>query len=354
MALSATIVTVNPGIARAVDVAATTRPPGWDVGTVRFEPLEAGPAGLTVAGIGTYRGALEVRRHGRSLAVVNEVGTEDYLRGIDEVPSTWPAAALQAQVIAARTYAAHLAGTGATSTWREVGADICATDSCQVYKGLDAERHSSGTGWAAAVEATASRVLLAANEPIRASYTASTSGPRTMSQEGARAMAAQGRSANEILAAYYGGIRPTVAPNRVPGALRVALSMTSSSVRISANGPFRVIDGSGAELAISAGGEWSIVPGSQGVRVVPPEPQPRYLSLIVPAAPVDATAAATVTIRRPARVISATAVASPSRRRPWALLAASLILLAGTAAIILADRPPRAFAAGRGAARDRG
>ncbi len=336
MALSATIVTLGPGIARAADASATLRPPRWDVGAVRFESLEPAEGGLTVAGTGTYRGAIEVRRHGRSLAVVNEVGTEDYLRGIDEVPSSWPSAALQAQAVAARTYAAHLAASNDASPWREVEADICATDSCQVYHGLDAETRAAGTGWTAAVKATAGRVLLAGNQPIRASYTASTSGPRTMSQEGARELAVQGRSAAQILGVYYDGLRPTLAPDRVPTNLRVAVTMASSSVRISATGPFRVVDGGGAELAAWAAGEWRIVPSGQGVRVVPPESHLRYLSLTVPAVPVD-TATATATpmarvVRRPARVLTAAVPAQPGRGS-WVLVAGLFVLLSGTAAV---------------------
>ena len=94
-----------------------------------------------MAGTGSFRGAIEVRRNGRGLAVVNHLPLEEYVRGIDEVPPSWPAAALQAQAIAARTYAAHKAMAG-EARWRAVGADICATPTCQVYKGLDAERRA--------------------------------------------------------------------------------------------------------------------------------------------------------------------------------------------------------------------
>lgn len=332
VALSATIVAVSPGTARAADAVAATRSPGWEVGSVRFEPMGPDAGGLSIAGAGTYRGTIEVRRHGRSLAAVNEVGLEDYLRGIDEVPATWPAAVLQAQAIAARTYAAHVARNDAVAPWREAGADICATDSCQVYRGLDAERRSQGAGWTAAVASTAGKVLLAGNSPIRASYSASTSGPSTMSQNGARDMAAQGRSANEILNAYY-GIRPTLAPGRVPVALRVAVSMGSSSVRVSATGPFRVLDGDGAELATAAGGDWNIVTTASGVRVIAPASHQRSLALAIPAIPVDDVAMAPVpAIRWPGRVITA-ATAPPAGLRLWALTSALLVLAAGAAAV---------------------
>lgn len=323
MVLTATVVAAGPGAAWASD--AKLRPPGWAAGSVRFEPLEAGPGGLTVAGTGTYRGTVEVRRNGRSLAVVNDLGLEDYVRGIDEVPPGWPAAALQAQAIAARTYAAHKAGDD-TTPWRAVGADICATPTCQVYRGLDAERRAQGHGWLPAVEATAGRALLAGDRPILASYSATANGPLAMSQNGALAMALQGRSASDILGAYY-GVRPTLAPSRLPSTISVALVMGSSSVRISATGPFRVVDGSGVELAASAAGEWRVVPGPGGVQVVPPGTHP----LTVPVLAAEASA-----VRRPGRVITA---ATPlPRQAPWAATALAHVLAAGAAAVTLDRR----------------
>ena len=149
VALSATVVAVGPGAAWGV--AGDLRSPGLAADAVRFEPVASGSGGLTVAGTGTYRGAIEVRRNGRTLAVRNDLTLEEYVRGIDEVPPSWPAAVLQAQAIAARTYAAHKVLTG-DARWRAVGADICATPTCQVYRGLDAERRAAGHGWLPAVE----------------------------------------------------------------------------------------------------------------------------------------------------------------------------------------------------------
>ena len=74
---------------------------GWVVDRARVET--AVPQGfLTVRGLGDYRGALELVRAGSGLAVVNDVGLEDYVRGVAEVPSGWPMEALRAQAIAAR------------------------------------------------------------------------------------------------------------------------------------------------------------------------------------------------------------------------------------------------------------
>jgi hypothetical protein len=325
VALSATVVAFSPG-------------PAWSAGaeppvtgsTFRFEPLTAGETGLTVAGTGTFRGAIEVRRNGRGLAVVNHLALEEYVRGIDEVPPSWPAAALQAQAIAARTYAAYKV-LAAEARWREVGADICATSTCQVYRGLDAEKRAKGYGWLRAVEDTAGRALLEGGRPIMASYSSTANGPRAMSQNGALEMANAGRSAPDILAAYY-GLRPTLAPAKLPTTIKVALEMNVATVRISAPGPFRVVDSGGAVVTAGRGGDWAITAGTGGVRLVPPEtwaPEP------APATSVPAVPAA---FRSAGRVMTAAGpVPAPGRRR-WALPAVALTLVVAASTITLQRR----------------
>lgn len=142
--------------------------PEWLVGKVRFEPLA--PDGfLTASDLGDYRGALELVRSGGGLAVVNDVAVEDYVRGIAEVPSSWPMEALRAQAIAARTYALNQKNDPPPSA-SGVGADICPTQACQVYVGLAKERDEGGQRWVSAVESTRGQVLLRKGAPIRAMY----------------------------------------------------------------------------------------------------------------------------------------------------------------------------------------
>jgi SpoIID/LytB domain protein len=78
-----------------------------------------------------YRGALGGMLSGGALTTINTVRMEAYLRSVvpAEMPSSWDAAALSAQAVAARTYASHQRhhATGAT--------DTCDTTSCQVYRG---------------------------------------------------------------------------------------------------------------------------------------------------------------------------------------------------------------------------
>ena len=107
---------------------------------------------------------------GPGVSVVNHVGFEDYLKGIAEMPSKWPAEALRAQAIAARTYALHVMGTGA------LGGQICATEACQVYAGLAKEKAPGGANWAAAVDATRGQVILHGGKPILAKYSSSNGG----------------------------------------------------------------------------------------------------------------------------------------------------------------------------------
>ena len=81
------------------------------------------------------------------MRVVNELDVEQYLRGMGEITDArWPAAALEAQAIAARTYAFRtMAAAG----------EVCPTQRCQVYFGVRAEYSAMDR----AVAATRGRVV---------------------------------------------------------------------------------------------------------------------------------------------------------------------------------------------------
>jgi hypothetical protein len=378
---------------------------------------------LTAAGHGDYRGAIEVRPSGGGLATLNEVGLQDYLRGIAEVPPDWPAEALKAQAIAARSYALNQVASTVPTPFRAAGAQICATDGCQVYAGMAKERQQGGSGWQAAVAATDGQVVLYNGAPIFAEYSSSNGGrtvagsypylrsvpdpddaasplhhwrytmplgtlagvlgvtaPATLvsanrandrlvyevqqpappapapapgkpppqppppppapppptaqampmgdfiakangggvpappdlplafpsdrfglasagdtvtvdgagwghgvglSQWGAYGKARRGMKAADILAAYYGGLRPTAVPAaQLPPSIRVSLGVGESSVTVTAPGRFRVLDGAGTSLAVIALGHWQMSAAGGGkVRVVPPEGYDRPLSI---------------------------------------------------------------------------
>src|SRR5205823_12053321 len=83
--------------------------------------------------VARYPGTLSIRRaDDGTLGITVTLPFERYLEGIAEVPPSWPLAALEAQAIAARSYA--LASTGWSGAAGEpLGTPICATTSCQVY-----------------------------------------------------------------------------------------------------------------------------------------------------------------------------------------------------------------------------
>ena len=366
----------------------------WIVDRPRFEPLgppNPSPSPLTVEGVGEYRGSIEVQRTsaGAKLEIVNHVAVEDYLKGISEVPAAWPLEAQKAQAIAARTFALYEAAKQQDPT----EADLCATDSCQVYAGVAKERREGSQAWLAAVAQTKHQVLLHANAPIAAKYSSSNGGetvaggqpylratpdpddarsplhrwrasypvaevaqvaglaaePATLtradtqivatyldaegnpleqriavedfrnrvnngfatpaglplpvpsrrfdvqveaglvhidgrgwghgiglSQYGALGKALRGMKAPEILAAYYGGIRPTTLPaERIPSELRISVATDRTEVAVTdATGRFRVVDATGRVLAHSATGTWLARPAADGrVQLVPPADQ---------------------------------------------------------------------------------
>jgi len=160
------------GVGVALALAPVARAASWRSPAVTFQPV--GTSVLSAQGVGSYRGSLTVTDQAGGLSLVNRVGFQDYLDGLSEMPPTWPTAALEAQAIAARTYAlweilSH-PDTAATA------AQICATDSCQVYRGMAREQEPGNAAWAAAVQATDSEVLLYRDRVIEALYGSSDGG----------------------------------------------------------------------------------------------------------------------------------------------------------------------------------
>ena len=148
--------------------------------TVRAEVLEIrpGPDAAVVVDGRRYGGTIRVSGHAGGLAVVETVPLDGYLAGIQEVPFTWEPAALQAQAIAARTYLAWNLNRGRADDGRRYDYDICATDACQVYAGLEPTLAEGGERWLDAVTSTDSQILLHEGEPA-VTYYSSTSGGRT-------------------------------------------------------------------------------------------------------------------------------------------------------------------------------
>ena len=139
-----------------------------------------GPGALTLSGAaqnsttgGRYRGVLEFQSTALGFQTVNAVGLEDYIRGVvgAESPTSWPAEALRAQAVAARTYAITTGGSNANY-------DQFADTRSQVYKGLAVETASTED----AVSSTRGRVVTYNGKPV-VTYFFSTSGGRTENVE---------------------------------------------------------------------------------------------------------------------------------------------------------------------------
>jgi stage II sporulation protein D len=124
---------------------------------------------------GAYRGAFEFRAGlFGGVNAINALGLEDYVRGVvaRESPSGWPGAALQAQAVAARTYAITTSAGGAQ------GFDQYPDVRSQVYGGVSAEAASTNS----AVSATNGVVVTYGGKPV-VTYFFSTSGGKTENVE---------------------------------------------------------------------------------------------------------------------------------------------------------------------------
>jgi stage II sporulation protein D len=133
-------------------------------------PLQvAGEGGITSLGGRGYRGTLELSPGlFGGVQVIDAVALDDYLQGVvpAESPASWPAEALKAQAIAARTYA--------VSTSRGGAFDQFADTRSQVYGGVAVETAATN----AAVAATRGQVVTYQGQPI-VTYFFSTSGGKT-------------------------------------------------------------------------------------------------------------------------------------------------------------------------------
>jgi len=120
-----------------------------------------GPSGRYHA----YRGTIVAQPSSGLLYIINVLPIEDYLRGLGEVPSSWPLEAIKAQIVAARSYAlTHMGSTGLY--------DVDDTTQFQVYRGIDSESASQN----AAVDQTAGQVLMYGGRVIEAFFSASDGG----------------------------------------------------------------------------------------------------------------------------------------------------------------------------------
>ena len=141
---------------------------GQQVISVRPPLVVGGPGPLDFTGHGQYRGSLEFRwEWGLKVQTVNAVDLEDYVRGVvsAEMPASWSSQALDAQAVAARTYAI-------TTSVNGNGYTLYSDTRSQMYQGVAAETPSTDT----AVASTRGEVVTYNGSPVATYFFASSGG----------------------------------------------------------------------------------------------------------------------------------------------------------------------------------
>ncbi|WP_225442491.1 SpoIID/LytB domain-containing protein [Paenibacillus lycopersici] len=122
----------------------------------------------------SYRGSFEVSGLNNKMAVINEVPFEQYVYAVvgAEMPASWPAEALKAQAVAARSYALYQ-GFGFQI------AHVVDTTLSQAYGGIGSEKPAS----TAAVDATKGEVAMYGGKVINTVFSSSAGGFTADAQE---------------------------------------------------------------------------------------------------------------------------------------------------------------------------
>ena len=142
-------------------------PSGRRVGTFSAPLTVSGPGPLVVAGLGRYRGSLEFRPAGGGVETVDALGLDDYVRGVvsAEMSASWSSQALDAQAVAARTFAI-------TSQVGGAAFDVYSDTRSQAYRGVAAETRATN----AAVAATTGQIVTYGGRPAITYFFASSGG----------------------------------------------------------------------------------------------------------------------------------------------------------------------------------
>ena len=179
--------TADLGVAPTASIRwAGTRDQGSAAGGATLLNVAGSKSGLESSGHRYRYGTVDVSpvstKNGVRLNAVNTVRLHDeYLYGISEVSSSWPDAALQAQALAARTYAlSKVAGAPRTACACHVD-DGGGPYFDQTFTGWGKASAAKGERWLAAVNATmaaenAGLAILYDGQPIRAFYSSSSGG----------------------------------------------------------------------------------------------------------------------------------------------------------------------------------
>lgn len=139
---------------------------GWNGSAFLLEPTQGGYVFIDDS---WYRGRVLVLAQQGQLTAVNLIDLESYLYSVlgSEMPTSWPQAALQAQAVAARSYALYQRGRSSGRPY-----DVSDTTASQVYRGIAAETVSTHQ----AVDATRHQVLTYSGQIIEAVFHSSSGG----------------------------------------------------------------------------------------------------------------------------------------------------------------------------------
>ncbi|MDR2702717.1 MAG: SpoIID/LytB domain-containing protein [Spirochaetaceae bacterium] len=117
----------------------------------------------------TYRGTLEFQPGPGGITVINIVSMGEYLYAVvpSEMPVSWPAEALKAQAIAARSYA--IANLG---QFKDRGFDLFGTPHSMAYHGVEVENKKTSE----IVDLTCGMILFGGKQPLKAYFSANHGG----------------------------------------------------------------------------------------------------------------------------------------------------------------------------------
>ncbi len=147
--------------------AASTWSVTWDSGTI----ITVNNGGVTTK---LAYGFVNLKDVSNKIELTTTLRLNDqYIYGISEMSSSWPAAALQAQAIASRTYGLSRMG----SLRKECDCNIYNSKYDQAYVGYSKESEAKyGSLWKAAVDATSGQVITYLGKPINVYFSSSSGG----------------------------------------------------------------------------------------------------------------------------------------------------------------------------------
>ncbi|MEE9414761.1 MAG: SpoIID/LytB domain-containing protein [Acidimicrobiales bacterium] len=129
----------------------------------------------------SYRhGRLELTPNGNGASdfhvVLGQLTMDEYLYGLAEMPSSWPAEALKAQAIAGRSYAESRITTRRNASWWHNPFDLYSSTLDQAFTGSSKELGAFSENWRAAVDQTHGTVATHSGAVIDALYSSSHGG----------------------------------------------------------------------------------------------------------------------------------------------------------------------------------